>query len=137
MNKLDISTIEYFSNRFYQCYDSIIRCISLITTETSNTSKAQVILSVRDEEGDGDGDGWVNLKIKIEGFTEFIGTDIDNYNNEVLSDGIKVGFFDDLIYLDFEPFTDEPEGVEDFKKSKCLLIGKDIFWKTTSYSEKC
>lgn len=135
MNKLNISTMDYFLNRFYQCYDSIIRCISLITTESSNIPKAQVILSVRDEEEDGD--GWVNLKIKIDGFTEFIGTSIDYYKNEVLSDGIKVGFFDDLVYLDFEPFTDEPEGIEDFKKSKCLLIGKDIFWGTTSYSEKC
>ncbi len=127
--------MDYFLNRFYQCYDSIIRCISLITTESSNIPKAQVILSVRD--GEEDGDGWVNLKIKIDGFTEFIGTSIDYYKNEVLSDGIKVGFFDDLVYLDFEPFTDEPEAIEDFKKSKCLLIGKDIFWGTTSYSEKC
>ena len=133
MNKLDTSTIEYFLNRFYQCYDSIIRCITLITTGVSNNSKAQVILSVRDEEAHGD--GWVNLNIKIENFIELIGANPDNYTNEVLSDGIKVGFYDGLIYLDFEPYTDEPEGLEDFKKSKCLLIGKEILWETTLYSE--
>lgn len=135
MNILDISTFEYFLNRFYHCYDCIIRCITMITTDGSNTSKAQVILSVRDEEGTDD--GWVNLSIKIENLTDFIGSNPENYTNEVLSDGIKIGFYDGLIYLDLEPYTDEPEGIEDFKRSNCLFIGKEIYWETMIYSEDC
>jgi len=135
MNKLDVSTMEYFLNRFYQCHDSIIRCIALIAQDETNTSKAEVILSVRDKEKDGD--GWVNLNIKINGLTEFIGSDSGNYTDAVLSDGVKIGFFDNLTYIDFEPFTDEPRGIEDYKKSKCLIIGKEIFLEITSYSEKC
>jgi len=135
MNILDISTVEYFLSRFYHCYDSIIRCITMITINESSTSKAQVILSARDEEGDDD--GWINLNIKIENLNDFIGRNPDNYTNEVLSDGIKIGFYDGLIYLDFEPYTDEPEGIEDFKRSNCLFIGKEIYWETMIYSENC
>ncbi len=135
MNILDNLTFEYFLNRFYHCYDSIIRCITLTTSDASNTSKAHVILSTRDEEGADD--GWVNLNIKIENLIEYTGSNPESYTNEVLSDGIKIGFYDGLIYLDFEPYTDEPEGIEDFKRSNCLFIGKEIFWETILYSEDC
>jgi len=46
MNILDISTVEYFLSRFYYCYDSIIRRITMI--DESSIFKARVILSVRD-----------------------------------------------------------------------------------------
>lgn len=121
-----------FLERFDACNDGVVRLINVSTTGGA-TCCVHIILSTVDKLAK-DNHGWVNLRLEIEGVSKYP-RDPCHWANEVLSDGIKVGFFDNELLIDMAPYTDEPEGREDFEKSGCLIVGKTCNWSVAEYSE--
>ena len=132
MKILDSTNSKEFLSRFYDCSDGIIRRIALSTSLADKALEAHVTMSVQDREAKED-DGWVNLCLLMKGVKSH-SEGIDIVYNEVISDGIKIGFFADDIYLDLHPYTDEPESIEDFKKSQCLIIATGCSWSVGKYN---
>lgn len=129
MNELLPTTITDFFDRFYNCYDGLIRNVNI----NYPSKGALVVLSVQDQKAQKD-EGWVNLHLYIENFTEFILRESKS-TCVVLSSGLQIGFFDSTLYLDFCPFSEAPEGIDDFKKSDFLIAGKKCIWSVLPYSE--
>lgn len=46
-----------------------------------------------------------------------------------LSDGIAIGRFNDLYYVDLQPWTDQPSGVHDYRASSCYAAGRILRWE--------
>jgi hypothetical protein len=65
----------------------------------------------------------VNVAFDVTGLTEVVRTGEDQ-TGLLMSNGLQVGFYDDLVYLDFCPHTREPAGKEDFLKSDLMVAGK-------------
>jgi hypothetical protein len=53
----------------------------------------------------------------------------------VLSDGLTLGWFEGLVFLDFGPYTSEPDGVDDFRRSGCYFAGLSATWEVVPYAE--
>jgi len=128
MPELLPSNFTAFFERFAYCYDGFVRDVELNYVNR----KATVILSVQDQETHKD-HGWVNLTLEIEDVTRFILIE-DKSTCVVLSGGLQVGFYDAAIYLDFCPYTQEPDGIDDFNKSHFLIVGKRCRWVVASYT---
>jgi hypothetical protein len=58
-----------------------------------------------------------------------------NTSNIVMSGGIKILYINSNIYIDFAPYSDEIEGLEDVRESDFYFGCKSIDWEIESYSE--
>ena len=132
MNNLNCDNMNEFLDRFDACNDGVIRLIDVSTTGAS-TCCANIIVSTVDKLAT-ENDGWVNLRFEVQGVSKWP-SDIGDWANEVLSDGIKIGFFNNELLLDLAPYTDEPDGRKDFEKSEWLFIGRECNWSVAKYSE--
>ena len=43
-----------------------------------------------------------------------------------LADGLTIGRFNDLYYVDLQPWTDKPSGVHDYRASSCYAAGMSL-----------
>ncbi len=118
--------VNEFLKRFYHCYDGLIREIKIDFT----TKKAVILVSAQERAGS-ENLHWVNLKLDVKNVDNFTLVE-DKSTCIVLSNGIKVGFFENKAYVDLCPYTDEPTGVDDFRKSNFLIVGGQCFWSVTS-----
>lgn len=133
MTEIKNSNFSDFLARFYNLYDGIIRNVTIKFMSKQHKTTVTVICSVQDQEIVGD-DSWINLTFNVINVIDLILLE-GNITCVVLSTGINIGFFDEHIYLDFCPFTEEPEGIDDFRKSRFLIVGGACFWQLSSYSE--
>ena len=127
MIELTRSNINEFLERFNHGYDGIIRDVAI----HFSAKKVRVICSVKDQKTQMN-KSWVNLAFEIENMIECIVIESQS-TCIVLSDGLQVGFFNDNIYLDLCPYTEEPDGIEDFKKSRFLIVGERCSWSLSTY----
>jgi hypothetical protein len=122
MKELLPSNLKMFLVRFDHCYDGLVRYVKM----NYETKEVTVVLSVQDRETQKN-NGWVNLTLVVKQATKFILIE-DKSTCVVLSGGFQVGFYDAKIYLDFSPYTEEPDGIDDFMKSHFLVVGKKCMW---------
>lgn len=117
--------------RFYRCNDGLIRRIDLVFEPNRDDSRATIICSVKDDAADAE---WVNVIFRVRGLRELSMVE-GRTSYRVLSDGLTVGWFDGLVFLDFGPYTSEPSGVEDFRRSGCYFAGLTATWEVVPYAE--
>ena len=118
-------------DRFYRCNDGVIRRIELVFCPAREKSEATIECSVRD---DLDGASWVNLICRVRGVSEFAMSE-GNVSHRVLSDGLAIGWFDGLVFLDFSPYTTDPDGIDDFRRSGCYFAGESATWEVVPYND--
>jgi hypothetical protein len=129
MEELSSSNLAMFLTRFGHCYDGLVRYVKM----DYETKEVVVVLSVQDRETR-ENDGWVNLVLTVKEVSKFIL--IENRSTcVVLSSGLQVGFYNGKIYLDFSPYTEEPDGVDDFMKSHFLVVGKKCVWSPSCLTD--
>lgn len=129
MIELTTSNLDKFLERFSHCYDGLIRDVRI----NFPTKKVSITCSVKDQNNQVD-EGWVNLTLEIENMIEL--TVVERQSTcIVLSDGLQVGFFNDQVYLDLCPYTEEPDSIDDFKKSDFLVVGERCSWSLAAYNE--
>ena len=122
MPKISPTTVSAFLERFYQCADGVVREVQVDFV----TKSATVTLSCQDRERE-IRQPWINLVFDVQEVVELRLIEGES-TCVVLSQGLHVGFFDGLIYLDFCPYTAAPAGVEDFKRSHFLVVGERCTW---------
>lgn len=119
-------------DRFYRFNDGIIRRVDMVFRPNRQDSEAAIECSVRDGEASAQ---WVNVICRVRALSEFSLSE-GRTSYRVLSDGLVVGWFDDLIFLDFGPYTSEPEGIDDFRRSGFYFAGKSVTWEIVPYDER-
>lgn len=122
---------ERVLERFYRCNDGLIRRIDLAFEPDRDDSRATIVCSVKDDAADA---AWVNVIFQVRGLREVAMVE-GQTSFRVLSDGLTVGWFDGLIFLDFGPYTSEPRGVDDFRRSRCYFAGLTATWEVAPYAE--
>lgn len=111
-----------------QGYDGLIREIKIFNGNKS----AEIIVSVTDSENNGQ---WINIIFQMREIKEFKVNQKLNFSNIVISDGIKFKIIDNISYIDFAPYSDEIDTIEDFRFSDTYFGCNSIEWKIIPYSE--
>lgn len=117
--------------RFYRCNDGLIRRVDLVFEPNRDESRATIVCSVKDDEA---GAEWVNVIFRVRGLHEHTMTE-GRVSYRVLSDGLTLGWFEGLVFLDFGPYTTEPDGVDDVRRSGCYFAGLSATWEVVPYAE--
>lgn len=133
MIELVASEKNDFLSRFHNFYDALVRSVYVSFNATDGTKHVTVVLSSQDQTTDQD-DGWANITINVDDVKDIILIETKS-TCAVLSSGLNIEIFDGIIYLDFCPYTEEPNGIEDFLKSSFLVAGKRCIWTVTPYRE--
>jgi hypothetical protein len=133
MTRLSPDKKDRFLSRFYGCHDSVLRAVKILWA-TDNRADVILTLSVRDIQGK-DGEEWVNVRLKIAAVEEICLKESSKVGYTVLSNGIQIGVFEDLILFDLDPYTLEPEGIQDYRRSRFYFAGRDFAWKVEPYKE--
>jgi hypothetical protein len=85
--------------RFNYFNDGLIRSIEVSFRTNRDDSEAIVTVATRDTSAD---DDWVNVTFRIQGLRE-VNFSEGRTSYIVLSDGLIVGRFEGLVFLDFDP----------------------------------
>jgi hypothetical protein len=132
MIQVDPRRTERLFSRFDDCNDAVVREVHLHLGSPIGHNKAIVELAARDMESP-EAQRWVRLQLTISDVREFRLQEGSKGSDYVLSLGLKVGCFDGLYFLDLGPYTDEPEGLEDFRRSRFYLAGMEFQWRVLPY----
>lgn len=124
-------SVDAVLSRFNRFNDGLIRSIDVKFKTNRDDSVAIVTVSTKDTSAD---DDWFNVILRIQGLRE-VNFSEGRTSYIVLSDGLVVGWFEGLIFLDFGPYSTAPKGVEDFRKSGCYFAGKSATWQVEPYAE--
>ena len=111
-----------------QGYDGLIREIKIF----NGNKNADIIVSVIDSENNGQ---WINIIFQMREIKEFKVNQKLNFSNIVISDGIRFKIIDNISYIDFAPYSDEIDTIEDFRFSDTYFGCNSIKWKIIPYSE--
>jgi hypothetical protein len=122
--------VEAFLSRFHGFDDAVVRRFTLSVGPAGE--KAVVSLEARDLEAQPDQD-WVEVRLTVEGVTEYRLSRNDREYHYVLSLGLKVDCFEKTYYFDFGPVSDAPDRLEDFRGSNFYVAGGDYHWKIMPY----
>ncbi|MCP4597139.1 hypothetical protein [Neptuniibacter sp.] len=133
MEELTFSNASTFLQRFQSFHDALVREARMQFMTKHSLTRAEVTLSVQDT-GKKSNESWVNLTFKIDNVASFKLLEGPKTTCVVITE-LKIGFFEDKIYLDFSPYTEKPEGVGDFEKSDFLIAGERCVWVMSPYTE--
>jgi hypothetical protein len=132
-NELQPSTGSMFLDRFYGFHDGLLRTVRILLSTLTWGDTVVITVSARDGHQDGD---WVNVEFRLDGVSEFAFAR-HKADVKVMSDGVRLDWFDGLIYVDFAPWgCDEVEAIEDFCKSDFYLAARSCSWTVASYGEE-
>jgi hypothetical protein len=134
MIRLSAENVTEFLDRFYQCYDGVIRKVTVDKTVAGTMRRAQIVVSVQDKHGERN-EGWVNLRLELDGLKRAPDKPMSLGNQVVDPFGLQIGFFGNEVYLDFAPHTDKPTALQDFEDSDCLFVADSCSWQVTDYRE--
>lgn len=110
-------------------YDGLIRSIKL-----HSFSMIEITISVMDSENQ---NNWINVHFIADKITEFKINQKLNTSNIVMSGGIKYMEINDILYLDFAPYSEEITTIEDLRHSDIYFgCSSMIHWIITKYDDK-
>ena len=126
---------DSFLAKFNHCYDGVVRAIQMNFSPSKTFGSSLVTLSVcsgtkkkRDE--------WVNLRLSITDVEEFSLRENSRESCRVLSGGLQIGLFGELLFFDFAPYSVCPTGMEDYRRSGFYVAGRSFSWRVEAYSEQ-
>jgi hypothetical protein len=138
-NVLTEVTKKEFLERFYDCDDGVVRGIDIVypygwftrpnPTEIEKT-RVNILLSVRDKLLDG---GWCNLILMLSEVQELRVAEPHGGYNSVLSDGLKLAWFDRVIFIDLSLNDNDLKSIDAFRRSNRYLGAKELHWRVEEY----
>lgn len=134
--KLDLETrTRKLLTRFNHCYDGVLRGVRFRFAPTAPVTRASVTLSVRQPARKGIREQWVNIRLLIKDVKEYAIRESDRESCRILSGGLQVWVYRDLLFFDFSPYSVTPKGVDDYRRSGFYIAGRSFAWKVEAYSE--
>lgn len=130
---------ETFLGRFYNCDDGVIRSVEVIypygwftlpAPPEVEKKRVNIVLSVPDSQSKGD---WCNLIITVSDVKELKIDDPHEGCHSILSDGLKLGWFDDLVFVDFSHDENDRRNAESFRKVHRYVAGHELQWQLAPY----
>ena len=82
-----------------------------------------------------DGDDPATVRLELGGVAEMRLQVRPTEDPTELADGLTIGRFNDLYYVDLQPWTDQPSGVHDYRASSCYAAGFTLRWDLLDESE--
>ena len=116
--------INYIFNIFSNFEDSLIRNIKIEYAEDG--SKNFSILVYSQYMWEKYNNVWKEVEIIIKDVVTYRVHEPLHTTAQVISNGIHIIFFDELIYLEFGDFADPPKSFEEAMSSNTFVIGKSI-----------
>jgi hypothetical protein len=132
MEKLTIANAQEFTTIFYDFFDGLVHKIYFDLNNKSKLDASVEVLVQKQQEMQSE--KWVIVTFKVSNVIEIILLE-GNHTCLVLSGGLKIGFFGSSVYLDFCPYTEDPDGIEDFLRSHFLVAGESCEWFEVPYSD--
>lgn len=118
---------EYYdalTNRFYDFADGVIRSVCL-TYLNDGSKDAEIVVACRDSEGTSD-EGWVVVTLHVRGLMEFKAMEGPRTTLQVLSDGLHVCVYDELVGIEFGGTFEPSPSIAELRKSDGFAIGKEV-----------
>lgn len=119
MTRLDPDATDDFLRRFHRGRDGLLLGVDV---RTSKGRVATVTFDLRLRDADGD-DAETNLRLELAAVDELRLQVRPTEDPQSLVDGIAIGTFGGLTYVDLMPWTGRPSGVHDFRASNCYAGG--------------
>lgn len=135
--ELSPTTIAEFEQRFGTFHDAVIHKVEFELFSRSEPYTVKITVGTQDLTLDPP-DHWINLTFEIIGATKFILEKGRRYNVSIIFH-LNIDFFDDEIYLDFFPFTEDPTSPDDYWNiegrgtSIFTIAGKRCYWQESPY----
>jgi hypothetical protein len=135
MNSLTPDQIRPLLERIYDADDGVVRSLNLVFRYRSQpVTTLSIVLSVQDQQTEAN-DKWVNLHLRLEDVREFAFNESPRASYQVLSDELRIGYFNELYFLDFGGSVNEPTVVEDYRRSKFYAAARSIMWEIVPFHE--
>jgi hypothetical protein len=133
MLTLEPRSLATFLNRFSSFNDAVLRTAEFRFRSSSNGKRRSIVtLSAQDHES---GQGWSNVKIVIEEVSEFVLQE-GKATCQILSDGLFIKWFGDVVFVLFSGDNCEPVTIDDFRRSTFYVAGRSFSWEASVYSEE-
>ena len=124
MPRLEANGIDDFLRRFHRGREGRLLAVE-VGTGRGQVRSIRFALRLRDgDAGDADADVSLELTEVNELRLQVRPTE----DPETLVDGIAIGTFGGLTFVDLMPWTDRPTGVHDFRLSNCYAAGAVAAW---------
>jgi hypothetical protein len=139
VNILTANTTQALLTKFQDCYDGVLRKVEVTyaygwftrpAPSQPETTRMVVLLSVRDWQSGGE---WCNLLIELVDVQEFRLVEVHRGYHNVLSDGLKLAWFDDQIWVDLSADDNDKQSVESFRKASRYIAARHMSWKLEPY----
>lgn len=117
-------TYDAILNRFYGFDDGLIRSFRLMYSE-DGTKHAEIIVACRDAESSTN-ENWVAVTVSIRDVSEAKFVEGSHTTLQVLSDGLHICQYDDLVGVEFGGAYETPRTMDELRKSEAFVVGKKV-----------
>ena len=125
MTRLGPDTVDEFLRRFHRGRGGRLRAVE-VAAGRGGVASVTFTVAVRDADA---GDDAVVLRLRVADVGELRLQVRPTEDPTELAEGINVGRFQDLYYVDLQPWTDGPLGVHDYRASSCYAAGATLAWE--------
>lgn len=147
-NVVTFETSAAFLERFDSFRGGVLRSVQLTYGPGHAPWSARVVLTGREvgseqvDMGDAGEEGsTVDVALTVDGVRDIRMSELPENEgkhrtpNDALPDGIRIGFLDDLVYLDLRPRSDSAETLADFMESGLMIAGARCTWEVGPHVE--
>jgi hypothetical protein len=125
MPRLEPQSIETFLRRFHRGREGRLLGVA-VRTGRGRVRSTCFELRLRDADA---GDADIDLSLELTEVDELRLQVRPTEDPEALADGLAIGTFGGLTFVDLMPWTDRPSGVHDFRLSNCYAAGAVADWE--------
>ena len=125
MTRLEPESVDDFLRRFHRGRDG--RLLNVEVGLARGGVRA-VTFTVRLRDADAD-DAETDLRLELAEVNELRLQVRPTEDPQTLQDGIAVGTFGGLTFVDLMPWTDRPSGAHDYRLSNCYAAGVVLQWE--------
>lgn len=127
---------RHFLEQFNHCFDGVLRRFKVRFLPSEPLGRVYLTLSVQRPLSRRIKAGWVNVRLAIKEVEEFVFKESSKETGRVLSSGLRIYPFNGLLFFDFAPYSLNPSGIEDFRRSGFYIAGRSFSWKVEEFCEE-
>ncbi len=124
MEQLSPEQLDDFLARFHRGRDGTLRSVE-VALARGGVAAVTFTLTVRDADRD---DAETDVRLELAEVAELRLQVRPTEDPQALADGVNIGYFHNLFFVDLLPWTDRPAGVHDYRVSSCYAAGVTLRW---------
>jgi hypothetical protein len=125
MTRLDPDAVDAFLRRFHRGRDGRLLAVE-VRMARGRVAGLTFVVRLRDAEAD---DADTDVRLELAEVDELRLQVRPTEDPQTLEDGIAIGTFGGLTFVDLMPWTDRPSGVHDYRASNCYAAGAVLRWE--------